>query len=176
MKSLAQGDVAPFVSFVKDYLITTISYFDFHQQEKEQSYQLLILGMVAYFANTHHARSNRESGKGRYDISLAPKNKARKGIIMELKVADEGEELTQVAQKAFDQLQSRQYKTDMEARGVQDFVLLGMAFRGKEVKAVTHQMMMAMMHISMYTANANYPLSAIRGNSSLCAGCAFAPC
>ena len=138
MKSLAQGDVAPFVSFVKDYLITTISYFDFHQQEKEKSYQMLILGMVAYFANTHHARSNRESGKGRYDISLEPKNKARKGIIMELKVADEGEDLTQVAQKAFEQLQSRQYKTDMEARGVQDFVLLGMAFRGKEVKAVTH--------------------------------------
>lgn len=137
MKSLAQGDVAPFVSFVKDYLITTISYFDLHQQEKEKSYQLLLLGMVAYFANTHHARSNRESGQGRYDISLEPKNKARKGIIMELKVADEGEDLTQVAQKAFAQIQSKQYKTDMEARGIKDIVLLGIAFRGKEVKAIT---------------------------------------
>ena len=137
MKALAQGDVASFVSFVQDYLMTTISYFDVHPQAKEKSYQLLMLGMMAYFANTHHVRSNRESGKGRYDISLEPKNKARKGIIMELKVADEGEDLTQVAQKAFDQLQSKQYKTDMEARGVQDFVLLGMAFRGKELQAIT---------------------------------------
>ncbi|MEM7361486.1 MAG: PD-(D/E)XK nuclease domain-containing protein, partial [Bacteroidota bacterium] len=136
MKSLAQGDVAPFTRFVKEYLITTISYFDFHKEEKEKSYHLLILGMVAYFANTHHARSNRESGTGRYDISLEPKNKARKGIIMELKVAKEGEDLKKVAQDAFEQIQKQQYKKDMEARGIKDFVIIGIAFRGKDMEAV----------------------------------------
>ena len=136
MKSLAQGDIAPFVSFVKDYLISTISYFDLHKQEKEKSYQLLMLGIVAYFANTHHVRANRESGKGRYDISLAPKNKDRKGIIIELKVAEKGADLKQVAKKAFQQIKNMSYTADMEARGITDYVLLGMAFSGKEVEAV----------------------------------------
>ena len=94
--------------------------------------------MVAFFANTHHPRSNRESGKGRYDISLEPKKKGRKGILLELKVAQEGEDLKKVAQKAFDQIQERQYKKEMEARGVTDFVMLGIAFRGKDMEAVTN--------------------------------------
>ena len=62
-----------------------------------------------------------------------------KAIILELKVAHENEDLQKVAQKAFDQIQSRQYKTDMEARGVTDFMLLGMAFRSKSVEIVTNQ-------------------------------------
>ena len=113
-----------------------MSYFDLHKQEKEKSYQLLMLGMVAYFANTHHVRANRESGKGRYDISLAPKNKARKGIIIELKVAEEGADLKQVSKKAFQQIKNMSYTADMEARGITDYVLLDMAFSGKEVEAV----------------------------------------
>ena len=138
MKSLAKGDVEPFIYFVKEYLITSISYFDLHKEEKEKSYHLLLLGMAAYFANTHHIRSNKESGHGRYDIALEPKIKGAKAMILELKVADENEDLRQVAQKAFDQIQSRQYKADMEARGVKDFMLLGIAFRGKEVEVVTN--------------------------------------
>ena len=136
MRSLVQGNVAYFVSFVKDYLMTTMSYFDLHKQKKEKSYQLLMLGMVAYFANTHHARVNIESDKGRYNISLAPTNKIRKGIIIELKVAEEGEDLKQVAEKAFQQIKEMSYAADMEARGITDYVLLGMAFNGKELEAV----------------------------------------
>ena len=137
MQSLAQGAPDLFVEFVKEYLTTTVSYFDLHKKEKEKPYHLLILGMVAYFAKTHHARSNRESGKGRYDVSLEPKNKAKKGIIIELKVAKEGEDLKKVAMKAFDQVQNNQYKTDMEARGVKEFLFIGMAFQGKDLEAVT---------------------------------------
>ena len=137
MKALAHGDVARFVQFVKNYLITSVSYFDISEKAEEKSYHLLLLGMAAYFANTHHVRSNRESGYGRYDIALEPKIEGMKAIILELKVADENEDLKKIAQKAFNQIQTRQYKTDIEAHGVTDFVLLGMAFRGKQVEVVT---------------------------------------
>ncbi len=138
MKALAEGDVSQFVQFVKDYLTTSISYFDINDQSEERSYHLLLLGMAAFYANTHHIRSNRESGKGRYDIALEPKINGMKAIIFELKVAGEDQDLKQVAQDAYDQIQTRQYKTDMEARGITDIILLGMAFRGKDVEAVTN--------------------------------------
>ncbi|MEM7362283.1 MAG: PD-(D/E)XK nuclease domain-containing protein [Bacteroidota bacterium] len=137
MQALAKGDVEQFVLFVKDFFITSLSYFDINEHTEEKSYHLFLLGMSTYFANTHHVRSNRESGHGRYDIALEPMKKGMKAIILELKVADKGKDLKEVAKDALKQTQNRQYKTDMEARGVTDFVLLGMAFRGKEMEVVT---------------------------------------
>ena len=64
-----------FVAFVRDYLRYSVSYFDRNKEEPEQPYRLLLLGMAAFYANTHYVRSERESGDGRYDISLEPKNK-----------------------------------------------------------------------------------------------------
>ena len=138
MKALVMGKVDPFIRFVKAYIRYALSYFDGDKEEKEKPYHMLLLGLVAFFANTHHVRSNRESGEGRYDIGLEPKptHKNMKAIIIELKVASKGKNLKQVAQKAFQQIKDKAYKADMEARGTTDYVLLGMAFSGKEVEVV----------------------------------------
>ena len=138
MKALAAGKVALFIRFVKEYIRYALSYFDGDKEEKEKPYHMLILGLMAFFANTHHVRSNRESGDGRYDIGLEPKliHKNMKAIIIEIKVASESENLKQVAQKAFQQIKDKSYKADMEARGITGYVLLGMAFSGKEVEVV----------------------------------------
>ena len=138
MKALAAGKVALFIRFVKEYIRYALSYFDGDKEEKEKPYHMLILGLMAFFANTHHVRSNRERGDGRYDIGLEPKliHKDMKAIIIEIKVASESENLKQVAQKAFQQIKDKSYKADMEARGITDYVLLGMAFSGKEVEVV----------------------------------------
>ena len=138
MTKLSRGDTLLFVNFVKKYIRYSLSYFDTDKYEPEQPYHSLILGMAAFFTNTHHVRSNRESGDGRYDIALEPKRKGMKAIILELKVADEGKDLKKEAQKALKQIKERQYTTDMEARGITDFVLLGMAFRGKDMEAVSN--------------------------------------
>ncbi len=139
MTQLSRGYVDDVVSFVRSYLRTSLSYFDSDKKESEKPYRLLILGMDAFFASTHYVRSERESGNGRYDISLEPKKKDWKGIIIELKTAKEGGELKKEAQKAYDQILTMGYKTEMESRGITDFVLLGMAFRKKESEAVSNR-------------------------------------
>ena len=138
MKALVMGEVDPFIRFVQAYIRYSLSYFDRDKEEKEKPYHMLLLGLCAFFANTHYVRSNRESGEGRYDIGLAPKpaHKDMKGIIIELKVASEGEDLKELAGKALQQIKDKDYKADMEARGVTDYVLLGMAFSGKKVEVV----------------------------------------
>ena len=137
MMDLAQGKPESFIKFMRKYLQQSLSYFDAATQEKP--YQLLMFGLMAQFAHSHHVRSNRESGDGRYDIALEPRRNGY-GLIFEVKVAQQGEDLTQVAQKAYDQIVHKSYQTEMQARGVKDFLLMGLAFRGKEVEVVTREL------------------------------------
>ena len=48
----------------------------------------LSYGLITVFEYTHNIRSNRESGNGRYDIQLIPKNEVMPGIIIEIKADD----------------------------------------------------------------------------------------
>ena len=137
MTALARGHADRFTDFLKDYIHESLSYFDSDRKEAEKPYQLLLLGMAAFFANTHHVRSERESGKGRYDIGIEPKNKDKKGILIEVKIASAADDLEQAAQEAYHQILGKGYKAEMEARGVKEFVLLGIAFCGKEVAVVS---------------------------------------
>ncbi len=137
MQALAEGDFSSFVEFLKDFLIISVSYHHIREKTPEEIFHPLVLGMLGFCCHsTHHVRSNRESGYGRYDIALEPKKKGIKAFIIELKKAEEDEELKEVARKALNQIHKRKYKTDPEARGATDIVLVGMAFRGREVEII----------------------------------------
>lgn len=118
---------------LSEFLMKTISYFD---GLKENYYHGLMLGLITIFEYTHTIRSNRESGNGRYDIQLAPKNAGMPGIIIEIK-ADESKEkkqnLEHLAQIAFDQINEKKYDTDLISIGVKTIYKYGIAFANKEV-------------------------------------------
>ena len=50
------------------------SYFDVSSNNGERFYHGLILGMTASLYNSYIVKSNRESGEGRYDICLEPRD------------------------------------------------------------------------------------------------------
>ena len=81
-------------------------------------------------------RSNRESGDGRYDISLIPREYKYPGIIMELKSDKDLDEvkLETLAAEALKQIDDRAYDTEMREEGVEVILKLGVAFSGKRVK------------------------------------------
>ena len=137
IRALVKGDMDGFTAFMKEYMRRSPSYFDTGGERKELFYHGLVLGMTTALLSTHHITSNRESGAGRYDISLQPKDKKRKGIVIEIKIAEEKEDLHQVAQTACQQIAHKQYATAMQAQGIQDFLYVGIAFRNKEVEVVT---------------------------------------
>ena len=137
MQSLAKRDIEYFTKFLKEYIRHVPSYFDTGEHAEEPYFHGFMIGMVTALWENYHITSNRESGGGRYDISLEPKNKKDEGILIEIKIASENKDLTQVAQKAYNQILTKSYKSDMESRGVNEFLLLGIAFRGKEVEVVS---------------------------------------
>lgn len=123
---------------LSEFLMRTISYFD---GLKENYYHGLMLGLIAIFEYTHTIRSNRESGNGRYDIQLAPKNAAMPGIIIEIKAGDTKDDdnaLSNLAQVAFDQIAEKKYDTELLSLGVNIIHKYGIAFANKRVELKTN--------------------------------------
>lgn len=79
--------------------------------------------------------SYRESGEGRFDLQLEPRDYKRKGYIIEFKVAKNQTEqaLAGAAKDAVRQIRDRGYAEDMEYRGITDIGFFGIAFHGKRV-------------------------------------------
>lgn len=108
----------------------------FHDTAKELFFHGLLLGICAMFDDKYYVSSNRESGEGRFDIQLEPKKPDRPGILLELK-AQKGctsEQLSALARTALEQINDREYDTDMRTRGITAIIKYGVAFSGKNVE------------------------------------------
>jgi hypothetical protein len=134
--SLTEARVDEFTRRLQKYLLQTASIFDVSGKEPEKFYHGLVLGMIVGLSETHEVLSNRESGYGRYDVLLIPKDTEQWGIIMEFKVATESD-LNVSAQDALAQIQRRDYAAALRQKGLTNILHMGLAFKGKEVAVVT---------------------------------------
>lgn len=118
---------------IEKLLLQSVSYND---TKNEIFYHGLVLGLCAMFDNRYEVRSNRESGEGRFDIQLMPKNNKLPGILIELKAEKSCSEeaLVKLSQKAVKQIIERKYDTEMISKGVKSIVKFGVAFSGKKAK------------------------------------------
>lgn len=103
---------------------------------KESFYHGFMLGLCAIMDNRYYVSSNRESGEGRFDISLRPKVSSLPGILIELKAckACNPEQLKALSAEALQQIHDKKYDTDMITNGVQTIFKFGVAFSGKTVE------------------------------------------
>ena len=137
VRSLIQGDIEAFTTFLQTYVQQVPSYFDTGKRAQEPYFHGLMIGMVTCLWESYHITSNRESGSGRYDIALEPKDKNKPAILVEIKIAKEEEKLEEVAKAAYQQIQHKDYAADMKAKGISNIIYLGIAFRGKAVALVS---------------------------------------
>jgi len=97
-----------------------------------------VLGLIVSLKDRYRIVSNRESGRGRYDIALYLLTETGDAFIMEFKVFDERKEesLEQTLDHALRQIEDKKYEADLLAAGVpgERIYRLGFAFHGKEVR------------------------------------------
>lgn len=93
---------------LRKYMLTCISSFD---GSAEDFYHGMMLGLVASLSYKYYIRSNRESGEGRFDLCLEPKNTVDPGIIMEFKSAktDSSDMLSALAKEALSQINQKHF-------------------------------------------------------------------
>ena len=118
---------------LRKYMVTSISFYD---GAAEGFYHGMVLGLVASLSTKYYIRSNRESGEGRFDLQLEPKDKVLPGILMEFKAVSvsEKDKLSELAEEALAQTEDKNYQRELEDRGVSDIVSYGIAFSGKNVE------------------------------------------
>ena len=112
------------------------SYMDVGENTAENFYHAFVLGMLVGLKDTYYVNSNRESGIGRYDIMLEPKDKNGNSFIMEFKVLEDKEEKTieDTIENAKKQIEEKGYESNLRERGFTNITKMVYAFRGKEVK------------------------------------------
>ena len=131
MESLKKLKFNYFEKYLQNILLKSTSYND---TKNEDFYHGLVLGMMFYLDNHYYVKSNEESGLGRYDLMIEPRNKNNRGFILEFKVTKDENSLEKVSKEAVNQIVEKKYDVALKDRGIEDITLVGVAFCGKMVK------------------------------------------
>ena len=145
IKALITGDIESMNEYMNDVALRTFSLFDSgnHTSDKkapENFFHGFVLGLMVDQSDNYIITSNRESGFGRYDIMLEPKDKQSEkypGIVIEFKVINPRREnsLEETVEAALKQIEEKNYDAELINRGVdkENIHHYGFAFRNKEV-------------------------------------------
>ena len=133
MEALTENKISEYEERLQEILLTSVSYND-TKKGNEAFYHGLIMGMGLYLEGEYITKSNIESGLGRYDFVIEPKNKTKRAYIMEFKATDNIEKLEEVSKEALEQIENKKYDVSLKQNGVKDITYMGIAFCGKQIK------------------------------------------
>lgn len=140
--ALLSGDIKAMNAYMNRVALGTFSYFDTGRgpsgAEPERFYHGFVLGLLVELQDRYIITSNRESGFGRYDVMIAPKDTSKdEAYILEFKVHDSNDEetLQDTISAALYQIEEKQYAAELIARGIKKEHIhsYGFAFEGKKV-------------------------------------------
>ena len=133
MEALTENRIDEYEERLQEILLTSVSYND-TKKGNEAFYHGLIMGMGLYLEGEYITKSNIESGLGRYDFVIEPKNKTKRAFIMEFKATDSLENLEEVSKEALEQIENKKYDVSLKQNDIKDITYMGIAFCGKEIK------------------------------------------
>lgn len=136
LKDLVTLNLVEFEKKFKELVIQMFSYMDVGEKTAENFYHAFVLGMLVGLKDTYYVNSNRESGLGRYDIMLEPKDKNGNSFVMEFKVYEKDNEKTidDTIENAIKQIEEKKYEESLKERGFHNITKMVFAFNGKNMK------------------------------------------
>jgi hypothetical protein len=134
LKALLGGDMETFEEFFAEMVKNSFSFLD-TGGDPEKVYQAFTIGLLVRLSGNYEVKSNRESGYGRYDVMLIPRDPRAAGIIIEFKKVNKkrGETKDRAMAKAFQQIEEKNYAGELVGRGIQQIRKLAIVFEGKRV-------------------------------------------
>ena len=133
MEALIGNRIREYEERLQEILLTSVSYND-TKKGNEAFYHGLIMGMGLYLEGEYITKSNIESGLGRYDFIIEPKNKSKRAYMMEVKSTDSEDKLEEISKKALKQIEDKKYDVTLKQNGIKEITYMGIAFCGKQIK------------------------------------------
>ena len=135
LAALTGGDMETFEELFAELVENTFSFLDPGGRDAEKVYQAFAIGLLVWLSGDYEVKSNQESGLGRYDVMLIPRNQRAAGIIIEFKKVNtkRGETRDRAFAKAFQQIEEKKYAGALLERGIQEIRKLAIVFKGKQV-------------------------------------------
>ncbi|AVK51413.1 AAA family ATPase [Clostridium sp. MF28] len=136
LNALVNGDIRNFGALFKGFVINNVSYFDVSGKEPEKVYHAFVLGMLVSLSDNYEVKSNKESGYGRYDVMIIPKDASKYGIVIEFKKIDEflSDTIEEATKEALEQIENKKYAQELLSRGINNIIKLAIVFKNKEVE------------------------------------------
>ena len=145
INALLENDVDAMNEYMNGVALRTFSSFDTGKQpsvsKPEKFYHGFVLGLLVDLQDHYYLTSNRESGFGRYDVMIEPKQPAeRDAYIIEFKVFNARREknLEDTVETALAQIREKKYVENLVERGIskEHIHCYAFAFEGKTVLIV----------------------------------------
>jgi hypothetical protein len=135
LRALTGGDMETFEELFGELVANSFSFWKTGGQDAEKVYQAFTIGLMVWLAERYEVKSEGESGYGRYDVMLIPRDRRAAGIIIEFKKvnAKRGETKDGAFAKAFKQIEEKNYAAELQQRGIQQIRKLAIVFKGKRV-------------------------------------------
>ena len=106
--ALIEGDVAKVSGLLEEFVASLCSSHDLPQNDLERSLHLFVLGLLSSFSERYTIKSNLESGDGRYDIAMHPKQPSDPAVVIEFKKGEDLQ-LEPLALQALQQIEEKNY-------------------------------------------------------------------
>ncbi len=134
LQNLLAGQTEALEAALQRYVLAAFSYYDVAEPQAERIYHGFMLGVLAFLHTTHQVLSNRETGLGRADMLLLPREAAdNRAYVLEFKQAPTPEQLEATATAALQQISNKRYPTLIHDAGKTQTHHYAIAFCGKQL-------------------------------------------
>ena len=139
VKALLEGNIDDMMDTLSEICEDMISSFDGSgKSAPENFYHGLVIGLLVELRGRYEIKSNRESGLGRYDVMLRPKDKKDNAVIIEFKSkrrSEKGKTLEELCDMALKQIEDKKYESELLSAGYEKDKIkkFAFAFEGKEL-------------------------------------------
>ncbi|WP_462335805.1 AAA family ATPase [Fusobacterium varium] len=132
-QALQSKNINHIINILEEVVVNAMSFYD-TSKKYENSYQTLLSGFMYGLNSFYQVLPNVESGYGRDDIILKPRNKNWAGYIFELKRANDND-MKMEAEKALNQIEDKKYDNILKNEEIKDIIKIGLVFKGKKVES-----------------------------------------
>jgi hypothetical protein len=131
---LLEENFEEFCKDLSELVLRVFSYHDLGGEEPEKVYHYFLAGIFTGFKD-YQVISNKESGKGRFDILLIPDRLEYKGVVIEVKRSQTANEasIDSMLQEALKQIVTNKYAIELKIRGHRSYIGMAAVFYGKSL-------------------------------------------